>query len=147
MTVLPTTSTTKHAVVYPTLLQRLNHMLHLPTGRIAKEQSDHVRATGINSAAPSAPNQMLVQAIDFSQWLLQNVKEDDHVAVQMDIAGAEFAVVQQLIEDGAIVLIDELDVVWHEDLLPAMARWPEVLQLLAEQLGTHCSFKKQAQQH
>jgi len=54
-----------------------------------------------------------VECIDFSRWVLDNFKEDDHIIVKMDIEGAEFRVLVKMIHDGSINYINELYVEWH----------------------------------
>lgn len=56
----------------------------------------------------------LVQSIRFSDLLVNTVKPEDFVLVKLDIEGAEFAVLDDLIETGAISLINDLYVEFHE---------------------------------
>lgn len=58
--------------------------------------------------------QRFVEAIDFSQWLKDNVEKKDKVIVKMDIEGAEFAVLKKVIEDGTDELIDKLLIEFHD---------------------------------
>ena len=94
------------------------------------------------------PQQTSVQTVDFSQWLFQNVGEGDYIAVQMNIAGTEFHVIERLISDGSILLIDDLYIVWHDELGPAFGKWREVLESLATKLGIQChSDRRDLQLH
>ncbi len=61
-----------------------------------------------------------VPAIDFSRWLkemiAQHTKADGSkpfVAVKMDIEGAEYAVLEELVRDATITLISDLMVEFH----------------------------------
>ena len=63
-----------------------------------------------------------VPAIDFSRWLKEMVArhmEADgskpFVAVKMDIEGAEYAVLEELVHDGTITLVSELMVEFHTE--------------------------------
>lgn len=58
-------------------------------------------------------NQM-VSCFDFSAWLRRTVN-GDQVVVKMDIEGAEYALLERMIEDGTDVLVSELLVEWHGD--------------------------------
>ena len=78
-----------------------------------------------------------VQALDFSRWLLQNVRQEDHVYLQMNAAGAEYLILEQLIVDGSILLVDEIDVVWHDDT--TRVAWPGVVENLLTKLGLQSS--------
>ncbi len=57
-----------------------------------------------------------VAAIDFSRWLASTVAPEDLVIVKMDIEGAEFPVLEKLIEDGNHRLVDRLEVEFHDRL-------------------------------
>lgn len=78
-----------------------------------------------------------VQALDFSKWLLQNVRQEDHVYLQVNAAGAEYLIMEQLIVDGSILLVDEISIVWHDDT--AMVEWPELVETILTKLGLQSS--------
>lgn len=78
-----------------------------------------------------------VQALDFSRWLLQNVRQEDHVYLQMNAAGAEYLILEQLIADGSILLVDEIDIVWHDDT--TRVAWPGIVENLLTKLGLQSS--------
>lgn len=61
-----------------------------------------------------------VESFDFSQWLKDNFSEDDRVFLSMDIEGAEYQVLQKVLEDKAHRLIDRLYVEVHPWLLKDM---------------------------
>lgn len=54
-----------------------------------------------------------MHSIDFSEYIKQF--KDDHVLVKMDIEGAEFPVLDKLIQDGTIKYIDRLAVEFHHN--------------------------------
>ena len=124
------------------LYTHLCHLFAELTRHNTKGQSAHPIIPALHTVAQSTQDQILVHATDLSQWLFQNTKENDFVAVQMDIAGAEFNVIEQLILDGSMLLIDDLSVVWYDELRPASARCSTALERLAEKLGTQCSGKQ-----
>ena len=88
-----------------------------------------------------------VQAIDFSQWLLQNIRQDDEVFLQTDIAGAEYILIEQMIVDGSILLVDEISVVWHDDRQLFRAGWPTLCEDVLKKLGIQVTAYKSRQQH
>ncbi|MDX0413862.1 FkbM family methyltransferase [Sinorhizobium medicae] len=61
---------------------------------------------------------VIVRTVDFSEWLRNLVGPGDTVTVKMDIEGAEYQVLQHLLETGAIDLIDELRCEFHQDRFP-----------------------------
>ena len=81
-----------------------------------------------------------VQAIDFSKWLLQNTRPQDFVVVKMDIAGAEFDVLKRMVVDGSVVLVDVMDITWHEDLRPELRDWPLMYEQILQRLNIQSGF-------
>ena len=65
----------------------------------SKKTSSHARAS--------------VQAIDFSRWLQASFSKKDTVYVKMDIEGAEYAVLNRMMEKGTIRLVNKLFVEFH----------------------------------
>ena len=55
-----------------------------------------------------------VPVIDLAQWMLDTFQHDDFILVKMDIEGAEFDLVPRLIQTGAIRLIDDFKLEWHD---------------------------------
>lgn len=55
-----------------------------------------------------------VDAIDFSKFLKNKVKEEDFVLIKLDIEGSEFAVLDKMIKDKTINLVNDLYVEFHE---------------------------------
>jgi hypothetical protein len=49
-----------------------------------------------------------VESIDFSQWLKRTVAPDDYVILSMDIEGAEYDVLDKMLQDGAFKHVDRL---------------------------------------
>lgn len=58
-----------------------------------------------------------VKCINFSNYLKENISKDDYVICKMDIEGAEYDVLGNLIDDDTIDLIDEIYIEWHNHLL------------------------------
>ncbi len=56
----------------------------------------------------------VVPVVDVASWMLASFNPEDHLLVKMDIEGAEFDVLPRLISTGAIKLIDEMKIEWHE---------------------------------
>ena len=59
----------------------------------------------------------LVECIDFSEFIKQNIETGSKVICKMDIEGAEYEVLGKLIDDGTIDSIDRLYIEWHNHLL------------------------------
>lgn len=61
-----------------------------------------------------ANEDILINTIDFSKFLFDNVNENDFVLVKMDIEGSEFKVIDSLIETGAYKLVNDFYCEFHE---------------------------------
>lgn len=62
-----------------------------------------------------------VKCIDFSAWLERTFSDEDHVIVRMDIEGAEYDVLERIIDSGAIRRISFLMVEFHHETYPQLA--------------------------
>jgi len=56
---------------------------------------------------------VMVGCIDFSKWCKNNISESDYVICKMNIEGAEYQILQKMIEDETIGLIDYWYIDWH----------------------------------
>lgn len=57
---------------------------------------------------------MTVQCIDFSEWIQNNVKKENYNVLKIDIEGAEYQVIDHLLNTGAHEYIDE----WYVEFTP-----------------------------
>jgi FkbM family methyltransferase len=58
-------------------------------------------------------NPLVCESIDFSNWLKEMVTELDYVVLKMDIEGAEYKVLEKMIEDNTINLINKAYIEFH----------------------------------
>ncbi len=119
----------QHTNARPTLYRRISDALWALAGHSRDEMNAHSAQTRRGNHQ-AMPQQTSVQIVDFSQWLFQNIGEGDYIAVQMNTAGTEFHVMKTSISDGSILLIDNLYIVWHDELEPAFGKWQEVIYWL-----------------
>jgi FkbM family methyltransferase len=61
-----------------------------------------------------------VPGICFSSWLKKTFSKDDYIIVKLDIEGAEYKVLNQLLTTGAINYINHLYVEFHHQWMPAV---------------------------
>lgn len=54
-----------------------------------------------------------VHAINFSEFLRSTISQSDRLVLKLNIEGAEYPVLQHLIEQGTISLVDQLYCCWH----------------------------------
>jgi len=57
-----------------------------------------------------------VKKIDLSQWMVDNLTENDYVILKMDIEGSEYPVLEKIINSGLIKIIDKLYIEWHSNM-------------------------------
>lgn len=60
-----------------------------------------------------------VPSINFSELIKQTARPDDYIVIKMDIEGAEYPVLRQMLKDGAFKLIDEIYIEFHDRFIPA----------------------------
>ena len=54
-----------------------------------------------------------VPCIDFGKWIIDNCNKEDFIVVKMDIEGAEYDVLEGVVNTGAIDYVNELHIEWH----------------------------------
>ncbi len=59
--------------------------------------------------------QQEIECIDLSKFIFENFEKDDYIVVKMDIEGAEFHVIDHLIETKAIEFINKMFIEWHAE--------------------------------
>lgn len=90
---------------------------------------------GVQEDERHGEQSLQVQALDFSRWLLENIRQDDHVYLQMNAAGAEYLIMEQLIVDGSVLLLDEISIVWHDGTHSFSAEWLQLIEDIVTKLG------------
>ena len=63
-------------------------------------------------------DKVIADCFDLSSWILENVKDGDHLLIKMDIEGAEFEVLKKCLNEGAARRINEINIEWHDWFLP-----------------------------
>merc|ERR1719171_1225184 len=63
---------------------------------------------GANSSENNHGPQMTVPLVDVVAWISAHFKQEDYVVVKMDIEGAEFPILNKLMDSGQGCLIDVL---------------------------------------
>lgn len=57
---------------------------------------------------------VIVKAFDFSAWIMKNFHDSDNIVIRMDIEGAEYKVLQDMIDKESIKLVKHLIVEFHQ---------------------------------
>ena len=58
-----------------------------------------------------------IECIDFSKWVLDNFNIDDYIILKLDIEGAEYSVLEKMLEDKSFDYVNEFFVEWHQHKL------------------------------
>ena len=64
-----------------------------------------------------------VECIDFPKWIRDSFSIDDYIILVMNIEGAEYAILNKMMEDRTIEYIDELYVSPHAGKIKGMGGW------------------------
>jgi FkbM family methyltransferase len=56
-----------------------------------------------------------IPSVDFGQWLKKNFSKDDVIFVKLDIEGAEYEVLDKMLQDESITYVDRLYVEFHNE--------------------------------
>lgn len=59
-----------------------------------------------------------VPCVDFPEILLETCSKNDQVVIKMDIEGAEYEILNKMIDNGSINLVSTLFVEFHDFILP-----------------------------
>lgn len=70
---------------------------------------------------------ILVDCINFGRWLRNKFNKSDYIVVKMNIEGAEYPVLKQMIEDRSIEWIDVLYLSSHARKIPEMTKINSIL--------------------
>lgn len=62
-----------------------------------------------------------VESIDLSQWILENFDKDDFIVLKMDVEGAEYTILPKMIEDNSIGYLNSAFIEWHHWVMPEYA--------------------------
>ena len=54
-----------------------------------------------------------VECIDFDKWIRNNLQKEDYIYMHMDIEGAEYIVLPEMIKKGSIHYINKMDIELH----------------------------------
>ncbi len=66
-------------------------------------------------------NTFKVQCIDTDKWIKNTFNKDDYLILKLDIEGAEYQVIDNMITNGSISYINKLFVEWHYKKIPSIS--------------------------
>ena len=58
-------------------------------------------------------NPIEVETIDFNKWIIENLSKDDYIILKMDIEGAEYEVLNKMLNNSSIGYINKLYIEFH----------------------------------
>jgi hypothetical protein len=59
-----------------------------------------------------------VQTVDISKFIKDNFSIEDHIILKLDVEGAEYQIIEKLLNDDAFKYIKKLYMEWHTQWLP-----------------------------
>jgi len=81
-----------------------------PDTEIRKAGGSLIKKVG-NHRHPKKP--ITVETIDFTKWILENFSRTDIIDVKMDIEGAEYKVIPDMVRRGSFKIINKFFIEWH----------------------------------
>ena len=58
-------------------------------------------------------NPIEVETIDLGKWISNNFTENDYIILKMDVEGAEYEILNKMLNDGSIKYVDKLYIEFH----------------------------------
>lgn len=87
---------------------------------------------------PDSKNPIRVECFDFSKWIINNFSKEDYIILKMDIEGAEYDVLEKMVNDGSIYYIKKAFVEFHaRKMTPPDKRHDPLVKILKN----ICSFE------
>ena len=59
-----------------------------------------------------------VESIDLSKWIIENFDRNDLIVLKMDVEGAEYKILPKRFEDGSVNYINYAFIEWHDWVMP-----------------------------
>lgn len=81
--------------------------------------------------------QIEVSCIDFSEFIMNNFDKNDYIVCKLDVEGAEYDILEKMIEDGSIDYIDSLSVEWHCSFFDNIEEMKKREQLIMDKLSQY----------
>jgi FkbM family methyltransferase len=66
-----------------------------------------------NPVKPKSEVKREIESVDFSKWIMKNFSREDFIVLKLDVEGAEYKILNKMIEDGSIDYIDILYSEYH----------------------------------
>ena len=54
-----------------------------------------------------------VESINFNKWIKETFNEDDYIIIKMDIEGAEYTVLNDMLDNGSMKYVNEIFIEFH----------------------------------
>lgn len=83
---------------------------------------------------------IVVEGIDFPKWVRQSFEIGDTIWLKLDIEGAEYVVLQEMIDQGVIGMIDRLFIEFHWDRIGMDLRSHDQLEQQLRRFGIPIEF-------
>lgn len=102
-----------------------------------KTDTRNVKTGGsIIAATPHATGDFVpVPSARFTDFLQRTVNQEDYVSLKIDVEGAEFAILEDMMKQGSFKLVDEIYVEWHHRFVREKAKLPAAYKEIFDALG------------
>lgn len=98
-----------------------------------------MRAKATRGEWTDAGDVIRVPCFDFSAWLREL---PEPAVLKLDVEGAEFEILEKMVDEGTDLLVSELHVEWHDDRMPGFtARREALMARLRCPVTTHGDYR------
>lgn len=104
-------------------------------GSCMKEMHEQLKRPSDHEIKFEWKDSVLVESIDFSNWIKQNFSIDDYIFLKMDIEGSEYRVLPKMISDDTMQYVNSLVIEWHDWVMPEYVEKTNELQKQIASLG------------
>ncbi len=89
---------------------------------IAEQSDGSTVVQGKNTGNIDYGNPIEVESINLSEWIYRTFGREDHIVLKLDIEGAEYEVLNKMIEDATIEYVNEIYVEFHARKISTISR-------------------------
>lgn len=99
-------------------------------------RSDHEKNNILGLHEGENEQEEMIVCLDLVEWMTRAIQQTDHVILKLDIEGAEFEVLEHLLDTGKMSIVKHLVIEWHERFFPCPDEKKEHRRKIEDLLAT-----------
>ena len=84
-----------------------NKALWVEDGNITFYDSGNEESSIIYEKSAHSSKATTVESIDLGKWIMEKFSKDDHIILKLDTEGAEYEIIERMVNDGSIEYVDK----------------------------------------